>query len=137
MKTLVNEIQIRYNGNYKIVQSPKITSSYSACAIFRSHWDPDTIQIQEQFKVMLLNNSNIVKGLLLLSSGGITATIVDVRLLFAVVLKSLTTGIILAHNHPSGTLTPSRADKEITKKIKNGADLLDIKTPGPLDSGSR
>lgn len=127
MKTLVNEISIKYTGRFKINQSPKISSSKCACSIFRSHWDPNIIGVQEQFQVMLLNNSNRVKGIFLLSSGGITATVVDIRLLFAVVLKTLTTGIILAHNHPSGALSPSSADKSITQKIKCGAELLDIK----------
>jgi len=62
-----------------------------------------------------------------MSSGGITGTLVDVRILFAVALKSLSTGIILAHNHPSGTLNPSQSDKNLTTKIKHASELLDIK----------
>ena len=127
MKTSVNEISIRYNGKFKIAQSPKISSSQHAFNIFESSWDPDYIAVQEQFKIMLLNNSNRVKGIFTLSSGGITATLVDIRILFAVVLKSLTTGIILAHNHPSGNLTPSTADKNLTRKIKQAGELLDVK----------
>lgn len=126
MKTSVNEISIRYNGKYKVTEAPKISSSQQAFDIFFSSWDHDNIGIQEQFKIMLLNNSNRVKGILTLSSGGITSTLVDVRILFAVVLKSLTTGIILAHNHPSCNLTPSTADKNLTQKIKKAGELLDI-----------
>lgn len=73
-----------------------------------------------------MNNGNKVKGIYELSKGGITGVSVDLRLLFAVVLKSLSVGIILCHNHPSGTLKPSEADKDITKKIKAAAKLLDI-----------
>ena len=127
MKTLVNEISIRYNGKMKIAQAPKINSSNHAFEVLYASWNLDCIGIQEQFKVMLLNNSNRVKGIYLLSSGGITATLVDIRILFAVVLKSLTTGIILCHNHPSGNLTPSSADKQLTQKIKQAGELLDVK----------
>lgn len=62
-----------------------------------------------------------------LSSGGITGTLVDVRILFANMLKSLTTAVILSHNHPSGNLRPSEPDKQLTQKIKKGGDYFDIK----------
>ncbi len=61
-----------------------------------------------------------------LSKGGITGTIADVRLILSVALKTLATGLILAHNHPSGNLKPSEADKKITNKIRQAAKLLDI-----------
>ncbi len=67
------------------------------------------------------------KGFYEVSNGGITGTLVDVRILFAVLLKSLTTAVILLHNHPSGTLKPSEADKRLTKKIKKAGELFDIK----------
>jgi len=76
---------------------------------------------------MLLNNANKVKGIYEVSTGGITETLVDLRIVFAVVLKSLTTSVILVHNHPSGNLKPSEADKRLTEKIKNAALLFDIK----------
>jgi len=62
----------------------------------------------------------------LLSKGGITGTIADVRLILSVALKTLASGLILAHNHPSGNLKPSEADKQITSKIRQAAKLLDI-----------
>ncbi|WP_034917741.1 RadC family protein [Gillisia sp. CAL575] len=127
MKTKVNEISIKYQGNFKMKQAPKITSSNSAVELLFESWDKDRIGLQECFKVMLLNNSNKVKGIFEVSSGGITGTLVDVRILFAVILKSLTTSIILAHNHPSGNLKPSEADKQLTNKIKNAGEFLDIK----------
>ncbi|CAM4014862.1 MULTISPECIES: JAB domain-containing protein [Gillisia] len=127
MKTKVNEISIKYQGNFKMKQAPKITSSNSAVELLFESWDKDRIGLQECFKVMLLNNSNKVKGIFEVSTGGITGTLVDVRILFAVILKSLTTSIILAHNHPSGNLKPSEADKQLTNKIKNAGEFLDIK----------
>ena len=75
---------------------------------------------------MLLNNSNYVKGIYKLSTGGVSATLVDIRLLFAVALKSVTTGLILAHNHPTGRMDPSNLDKQLTKKIVDAATYFDI-----------
>ena len=115
MKTSVNEISLRYqNSKIRMAMAPKMNSSREAFNIFNAVWDHDSIAAMEQFNVMLLNNSNRVKGIFLLSSGGITATLVDIRILFAVVLKSLSTSIIIAHNHPSGTLNPSSVDKRLT-----------------------
>ena len=62
-----------------------------------------------------------------LARGGISSIIVDVRIIFATALKCVASSIIVAHNHPSMNLTPSEADKEITKKLKEGGKLLDIK----------
>ncbi len=127
MKAKVNEIAIKYRGNLKVMESPKVGSSMDASEIFRSHWDMDKIALQECFKLMLLSNSNRVKGIVEVSNGGITGTLVDLRIIFAVALKSLTTGIIVAHNHPSGTLQPSENDKKLTSKIKEAGALLDIR----------
>ncbi|WP_300439029.1 JAB domain-containing protein [Christiangramia sp.] len=127
MKTKVNEIAIKYQGNFKISQAHKITSSICAVELLFDTWNKDQIGLQECFKIMLLNNANKVKGIFQVSTGGITGTLVDLRIVFAVILKSFTTSIILAHNHPSGTLRPSIADKRITEKIKNAAIPFDIK----------
>lgn len=81
----------------------------------------------EEFWVVYLNNANKVISTLQLSKGGITGTLVDVRLLLKEALVINATAIILAHNHPSGTLKPSTADKEITEKIKNACYSMDIK----------
>jgi DNA repair protein RadC len=81
----------------------------------------------EEFWVLYLNNSNKVLGKLQLSKGGITGTVVDVRLAFKPALECNATGIILCHNHPSGTLTASDADRQITRKLKLAGENLDIK----------
>ena len=87
----------------------------------------DKIEYKEFFYVILLNNSNEVLGVSKISEGGITSTIVDIRLIFQQALKTHSTAIILGHNHPSGKTEPSTADKTITEKIKKGAEFLDIK----------
>lgn len=83
--------------------------------------------LHEEFWVLFLNNSNKVLVKQQLSKGGITGTIVDVRLIMKRALELGTTAIILCHNHPSGTLKISYPDKEITQKVKNAAEALDIK----------
>ena len=80
----------------------------------------------EEFWIVFLNNSNKIIKTTQLSKGGLTATVVDVRMLFHTALDCLATGIILVHNHPSGNLTPSREDKNITNKIKEAGKVLDI-----------
>lgn len=127
MKTKVNEITVSYKGNFKTNELPKITSSRDAGELLYEHWNKETIGLQESFRVILLNNANKVKGIYEVSSGGITGTLVDVRILFAVLLKTVTTAVILGHNHPSGTLRPSEADKSLTKKLAKAGELLDIK----------
>lgn len=127
MKDKVNEIQISYKENRSTLKPTSIKSSACAAELLFEHWDQNTIELHESFKVLLLNNSNNVKGIYELSKGGITGTIVDMRILFATVLKSLSVGIILAHNHPSGKLIASEADKRLTEKIKKAAEFLDVK----------
>ena len=127
MKTKVNEIQISYKEKIKISDAPKICSSKDAAKLLFECWDKGTIELQESFKILLLNNSNKVKGIYEISKGGISATYVDVRILFATVLKSLSVGIIMSHNHPSGQLKPSKADLELTSKVKAASNFFDIK----------
>lgn len=81
----------------------------------------------EEFWVVYLNNANKVLYKSQLSKGGITGTLVDVRLVFKTALEIGAVSIILSHNHPSGTLTPSEADKQITNKLKKAGESLDIK----------
>jgi len=80
----------------------------------------------EEFWIIYLNNSNKVLYKYQLSKGGITGTVVDIRLLFKIAIEQNATSIILVHNHPSGTLIASDADKQITKKIKEAGKSLDI-----------
>lgn len=120
----VAEIKI----SYSTTQTPKIkiTSANDAYDVLLASWDSDIIELQEEFKILLLNRNNQVLGIYPLSKGGITGTVVDARLIFAVALKCNATGIILSHNHPSGKLLPSDSDITLTRKIKKCADLLDI-----------
>jgi DNA repair protein RadC len=81
----------------------------------------------EEFWVLFLNNSNKVMAKQQVSKGGMTATVVDIRLVFKQALELFSVAIIVCHNHPSGKLKPSDADVQLTKKIKNAGITLDIK----------
>lgn len=81
----------------------------------------------EEFWIVYLNNANKVLHSVLLSKGGITGTLVDVRLVMKQALELGAVALILAHNHPSGTLKPSEADKLITRKLNKAAEALDLK----------
>jgi len=81
----------------------------------------------EEFWIIYLNNSNKVLSKSQLSKGGITGTVVDIRLVFKTAIEMGAVSIILSHNHPSGGLQPSEADRQITRKLKQAGDSLDIK----------
>jgi len=123
---VASEIELIYKSRVKASERPKIVSSQSAFEIALKAWDANKIELLEQFKVLMLSNSNRVLGVLEISSGGITGTVVDLRLIFAALLKAKATAFILVHNHPSGKLEPSEADKQITAKIKQASQVLDI-----------
>jgi len=108
----------------EIVELKKVTSSKIIFEIMQ----PIIGELpHEEFWIIYLNNSNKVISKAQLSKGGITGTLVDVRIVFKTALEMGATGLILCHNHPSGTLIPSDADKQITKKLKLAGDSLEIK----------
>lgn len=120
------EIRLVYKSHVKPSQRPKVGSSQSVYEIFKRSWDEGKIELVEQFKVLFLNRANKVLGIFEVSSGGIAATVVDPKLIFVAALKAGASGIILAHNHPSGNLSASQADITLTKKIREGCKLLEI-----------
>ena len=125
-KTLLNVSEIKVAYSTTDTPKVKIKSGEDAYDVLLASWDLDTIELQEEFKILLLNRANEVLGIYPLSKGGITGTVVDQRLIFAVALKCNATGIIMCHNHPSGKLLPSEADITLTKSIGKCADLLEI-----------
>ena len=125
-KTLLNVSEIKVAYSTSNTPKVKIKSGEDAYDVLLSSWNLDTIELQEEFKILLLNRANEVLGIYPLSKGGITGTVVDQRLIFAVALKCNATGIIMCHNHPSGKLLPSEADFTLTKSIGKCSDLLEI-----------
>lgn len=121
------KISVKILNNVRINDLPKVSSSQDVCKVLRKCFDEDTFLIQEQFIILMMNNANRVIGHYKLSTGGLSQTVVDLRLIFSTAIKSFASAIIIAHNHPSGNLTPSNADKVLTKKIKEAGILLDIR----------
>jgi DNA repair protein RadC len=122
----VAEVKLTYRSKVKPTELPKITCSEDTHQILKGSWDHGRLEFVEQFKVLLLNRANKVLGLYELSTGGVAGTVADPKLIFVAALKACASAIILGHNHPSGNLTPSAADIQLTKKIKEGGALLDI-----------
>lgn len=122
----VPEISIRYDKEVKKKFLNKITSSKDAYEILLSLYPPGELELQEQFILLYLNRANKVLGYYRHTKGGITSTVVDIRILMAVAVKAGAVSMILSHNHPSGNTSPSPEDKTITKRIKEAAQLLDI-----------
>lgn len=125
----VSEIEVVYKRkvNCKISERPQIANSGDSYQLFLHYWNDDKIDLLEEFKVILLNRSNRVLQLFPVSQGGLTGTIADPRLILAAAVRLAAVSMILAHNHPSGSLRPSRADEELTQKIKEAARYFDIK----------
>jgi DNA repair protein RadC len=125
----VSEIDIVYKKKVtcKVSERPRISDSQDGYKICLNYWNPDKIGLLEEFKVLFLNQSNRVLQILPVSQGGITGTVADPRLILAAALKIAACSMILVHNHPSSSLKPSKADEELTVKIREAAKYFDIK----------
>ena len=121
------EVELVYRSKVKASLRPLISSSADLSKVLLQIWDKDRIELVEEFKVIYLNRANKIIGVMDASSGGITGTVADPRIILAAALKCCAVNIVLAHNHPSGSLKPSRADEELTIKIKEAARWLDIR----------
>lgn len=127
MKLPEIEISIKFKGTKK-TELKTIRSSDDIYSILKLLFNENTIEWTEEVILICLSRANKVLGYYRISSGGITSTIVDPRVVFTVALNCAgTTNLILAHNHPSGNLQPSAQDDELTNKIKQAGELLDMK----------
>ena len=104
----------------------KITASIDAANLFRKIWDVDSLPVYESVIAIFLNRQNNTIGWLKVSQGGLTGSVIDVRLILATALNCLASGIIMCHNHPSGNLQPSEQDVAMTKKLKQSGEIMDI-----------
>ena len=123
----VAEVVLSYKSNVPPSQRRKITCSKDANDIFRESWNDSTLEYYEEFKILLMNRSNAVLGLLPVSKGGISGTVTDVRIILQAALKSNASGLIVCHNHPSGNLKPSDSDIRLTSRLKQAAELMDMR----------
>mgnify|MGYP000122271654 CR=1 FL=1 len=121
----VAEVTLVYRTKIKASERPQIKSSQDAYKVLSANWS-DLVEFQEEFNLLFLNRANRVFGIFNVSKGSTNGTIVDAKIVFVAALKANASGIILAHNHPSGNLQPSQQDIELTKKLKQCGELLDI-----------
>jgi len=122
----VSEIELVYKSKVKASQRPQLKKVAETFGFLKQHWDENKIELVEQFKVILMNRNHRVLGIYNMSTGGVSGTVADPKLIFMAALKTNACNLIIAHNHPSGNLEPSEADKRLTQKIKDGANLLDM-----------
>ena len=104
----------------------KIKSSQDGYEFIKQFYQDD-IEVFESFFILLLNQANKTIGYAKISQGGVSGTVVDVKLIAKYAIDSLAASVVLAHNHPSGTLRASSADDQVTEKIQKGLRLLDVK----------
>ena len=118
------EIEIVYKPKYKASELPKVVTSGEAYECLKTAFP--SLDYREYFYILCLNRNNKVLGYCQISSGGLADTVADVRIIMQTALKSNACSIILSHNHPSGNLIPSEADKDLTKKIREAGKFFDI-----------
>ena len=123
-KQKLPELKIRYKKGCFV--SSKISCSDDAANLFRSVFDADLIEYREEMILLLVNRANHPLGYVKISAGGITGTVCDPRIVFASALCAGATGILVAHNHPSGNLCPSEQDIHLTRKLVSAGKIMDI-----------
>lgn len=121
----VSEIKISYMN--EVDEKIKVLGSSEVYQVLKANWDLDTIELQEEFKILLLNQGNQVLGIKSMFKGGINTCSIDVRLIMGMALKANASALVITHNHPSGNLNASESDKRITSKIKECCELFDIR----------
>lgn len=122
----VAEIELSYKSKVKPSLRPKVGTSHDAANILRQYWEDTKMELVEQFYILVLNRANKVLGFYKVSSGTVAGCYVDAKSVFVPALKANACAVILAHNHPSGSTSPSQADIDVTKKLAAGGKLLDI-----------
>lgn len=120
------EIEISYRTKVRPSERKKISNSTDSADVAKEIFNTDTIEYREEFLILCLNRTNHVLGWVKVSSGGMSATIADPKVIFSVALKAAASSIILMHNHPSGIPYPSTPDIDLTKKLVAAGRLLDI-----------
>lgn len=123
---MINEISLVYNQ--RVCSIKQVSCSDDAANAAREFFQKNDNQItlKEYFYIILLNRANRIIGYHKLSEGGISGTFVDIRLAFATALKSVASGIILVHNHPSGSRYASESDLSLTRKFHQAGKILEI-----------
>ena len=123
----VAEVELSYKNRVPNKERRQVLDSLTAYKILKEIYSDDTIDYRETFKVLYLNRSNQLLGYYTISEGGITETMADVRMILQGALLTNATGIILAHNHPSGSVRPGKEDDRVTKRVAEAAEIMNIR----------
>ena len=123
-KSTISEYSLKYTKSQ--IQKTKVTTSESASNVIRKFYFDD-INIYESFFILLLNRANNTTGFAKISQGGTAGTVVDIKIIAKYAVESLSSAVIICHNHPSGDKRTSDADVNSTRRIKDALLLLDIK----------
>lgn len=118
----ISEASIVYLSRYA---GEKIGRSQDVAELLMNNWEKD-INFRETMYLILMNRRNVPIGKFMISKGGIHGTVIDVKLINCIAILSLSSSVILCHNHPSGEANPSEADIKLTKKVKDALKLFDI-----------
>ena len=114
-----------------------LTNSQSAETYLRAVWDQHKLELVEDLYLICLNGAHEALGWVRVSSGGFDRTVVDARLIFGIALQAASSAIVVAHNHPSGEVEPSAADRAVTTRLKQALALLDIRLLDHVIVGGR
>lgn len=125
--TMPPEIEISYIYKDSIDDHPIITNAEQIHELLKVIWKPRSLNHREEFIAIMLNRANRVLGYYKVSTGGIASTAVDPLLIFQAALKSNASSIIMAHNHPSGSLLPSANDVILAKRLELLGEFIGIK----------
>jgi DNA repair protein RadC len=123
----LGEVEVSYKYHSTIENRPVVQSPNDAFEAVMQLYDRKRLALQEQFVIIFLNRAQMVIGSCNLFSGSNTACVVDIKLILAIGLKLMASGIIISHNHPSGKLVASEQDIKLTKSVKEALEIVEMK----------
>ena len=122
----IAEIKLTYQTKVAAKDRPRILNSNEAYQVLLKSWDQSTIELQEQFVLLILNRGHRLLGRIPVSIGGTHGTVVDTKFIALAIAKTNASALMIAHNHPSGNLKPSQQDVHLTKRIKDICALFEV-----------
>lgn len=126
MKNFLYELKLSYNRTGESSRFAPVQSSRDSFEILSRVFDQDLIEAREEFVILYLNRTNSIIGYYKAFQGGVSSVVADTKLILTMGLKTLASGIIIAHNHPSGRKVPSEQDIRLTRRVKDACRLVDL-----------
>lgn len=126
MENYLYELKLSYRRTKRRRQTGALRSSMDSFEVMKTVFDQDLKEAREEFIVLYLNRANEIIGYYKAFQGGVSSVVADTKLILSTGLKVLASGIILAHNHPSGRIIPSEQDIRLTRRVKEACKLVDM-----------